>query len=61
MPLWGWIVIALSIVCVLVGTLAVLYLAVMEPSTKQTTQQQTNSFVISEVFPQSVRAYNDGS
>jgi len=61
MPLWGWIVIALSIVFVLVGTLAVVYWAVMEPSTKQTTQQQTNSFVISEVFPQSVRAYNDGS
>jgi len=61
MPLWGWIVIALSIVCVLLGTLVVVYWAVMETSTKQTTQQQTNSFVISEVFPQSVRAYNDGS
>lgn len=49
-PLWGWIVIALSIICVLVGTLAVGYWAIIASSSKEATQTQNNYFVISEAF-----------
>jgi eukaryotic-like serine/threonine-protein kinase len=61
MPLWGLIVIVISIVCVLVGTLAVVFWNAMEPSTNPITQKQTDSIVISEAFPLAAKAYNDDS
>jgi hypothetical protein len=61
MPLWGWIVIVLSIVCVLVGTLVVVFWALKKPPTNPITQKQTNSIVISEAFPRADKAYNDDS
>jgi len=61
MPLWGWIVIIISIVCILVGTLAVVLQVAKKPPTNPITQKQTNSIVISEAFPRADKAYNNDS
>jgi serine/threonine-protein kinase len=65
MPIWGWIVIVFSIVCVLAGILLVVFWPVFWPvkesSTNTITQMQTTSIVVSEAFPCADKAYNDDS
>jgi len=61
MPFWGWIVIGLSIVCVILGTLAVIVLAMRYFPNSPTTQQQPDRFVVSEPSAQSAKVYNEGS
>ena len=61
MPIWGWIVIVFSVVCVLAGILLVVSWLVKESSTNTITQMQTTSIVVSEAFPYADKAYNDDS
>jgi hypothetical protein len=61
MSFWGWIVIGLSIVCVILGTLAMIVLAMRYFPNSPTTQQQPDRFVVSEPSAQSAKVYNEGS
>ena len=61
MPFWVWSVIVLSIVCVVLGTLAVIYFTTRDVWNNRTAQKQPDRFVISEPSVQSAKVYNDGS